>query len=258
MTAMLTLQRRHSPKCPDQDRGPNYLKCRGGCLLRACGTTADGRRMRRSLKTRDLKRAARRLTEIEDRMSGKPRKPILDAVDSFKVQHEGNGAETKRSYGRLLRYFTDFCTRDSLTYVDQVDVEAMDRYAPSRNKMKSWTKDVELLRQFEARRAAVEDITSEKLQLQKKFRIAVKQYISRSAASPAALKPELAILAFGELLKTDAGQITPSVSGGNTQEDAALNILSATTMLRNRFEAGLLTYITHKSGELVLELPGRS
>ena len=214
--------------------------------------------MRRSLKTRDLKRAARRLTEIEDRMSGKPRKPILDAVDSFKVQHEGNGAETKRSYGRLLRYFTDFCTRDSLTYVDQVDVEAMDRYAPSRNKMKSWTKDVELLRQFEARRAAVEDITSEKLQLQKKFRIAVKQYISRSAASPAALKPELAILAFGELLKTDAGQITPSVSGGNTQEDAALNILSATTMLRNRFEAGLLTYITHKSGELVLELPGRS
>jgi hypothetical protein len=148
MTAMLTLQRRHSPKCPDRDRGPNHLKCRGSCLLRVCGTRADGKRIRLSLKTRDLQRAARRLTEIEDRMSGKPRKPILDAVDSFKVQHEGNGAETKRRYGRLLRYFTDFCDRDSLTYVDQVDVEAMDRYAPSRNKMKSWTKDVELLRQF--------------------------------------------------------------------------------------------------------------
>jgi len=32
--------------------------------------------------------------------------------------------------------------------MDQLDVEAMDRYAPARNKMKSWIKDVELLRQF--------------------------------------------------------------------------------------------------------------
>src|ERR1700722_15733667 len=69
MKAMLTLQRRHSPKCPDRNRGPNYLKCRGRCLLRACGTTDDGQRMRLSLKTRDLQRAARRLIEIEDRMS---------------------------------------------------------------------------------------------------------------------------------------------------------------------------------------------
>src|SRR5207244_2188107 len=29
-----------------------------------------------------------------------------------------------------------------------IDVEAMDRFAPSRNQMKSWRKDVELLRQF--------------------------------------------------------------------------------------------------------------
>src|SRR5258708_570458 len=85
--AMLTIQRRHSPKCPDRSKGPNYLKCRGRCLLRACGATDGGRRVRVSLKTRDLQRAARRVTEIEDRASGKPRKTISDAVRSFQAQH---------------------------------------------------------------------------------------------------------------------------------------------------------------------------
>jgi site-specific recombinase XerD len=85
---------------------------------------------------------------MEDRLSGKPRKLILDAARAFEAQHEHNREETKRRYKRILRYFVEFCARTSLTYVDQVDVEAIDRYAPSRNKMKSWTKDVELLRQF--------------------------------------------------------------------------------------------------------------
>jgi integrase len=101
-----------------------------------------------SLKTRDLQRAARRLVEMEDRVSGRPRKPILEAMTAFQVQHEANAAETKRRYKRTLGYFTEFCASTSLTYLDQTDVEAMDKYAPSRNKMKSWTKDVELLRQF--------------------------------------------------------------------------------------------------------------
>jgi site-specific recombinase XerD len=148
MTAMLILQRRHSPKCPDRNKGPNYLKCRGRCLLRACGTTSDGRRKRLSLKTRDLQRAARKLTEMEDRLSGKPRKTILDAVKAFQVQHEQNAEETKRRYKRLLGYFTEFCSKDSLVYLDQIDVEALDRYAVLRCKLRSWIKDVELLRQL--------------------------------------------------------------------------------------------------------------
>ena len=148
MTTMLILQRRHSPRCPDRNKGPNYLKCRGGCLLRACGTAADGRRRRLSLKTRDLQRAARKLTEIEDRLSGKPRKTIIDAVKAFQMQHEQKADETRRRYKRLLHYFTDFCAKDSLVYLDQIDVEALDRYAVLRCKMRSWIKDVELLRQL--------------------------------------------------------------------------------------------------------------
>ena len=148
MTTMLILQRRHSPKCPDHNKGPNYLKCRGGCLLRACGTTSDGKRKRLSLKTRDLQRAARKLTEMEDRLSGKPRKTVIDAVKAFQAQHEHNAQETKRRYKRLLCYFTDFCAKESLTYLDQIDVESLDRYAILRCKIRSWIKDVELLRQL--------------------------------------------------------------------------------------------------------------
>ena len=109
---------------------------------------ADGKRVRRSLKTRDLHRAVRRLTEMEDRLSGKPRKTIIDAVNAFLGQHEKNGDETKRRYKRVLRYFIEFCRSYPLPYVDQADVEAMDGYAVTRNTLRSWNKDVELLVQL--------------------------------------------------------------------------------------------------------------
>jgi hypothetical protein len=57
MNPMLTLQRRHSSKCRDRKKGPNFLKCRGHCSIRICGTQ-NGQRVRMSLKTRDLQRAA--------------------------------------------------------------------------------------------------------------------------------------------------------------------------------------------------------
>jgi integrase len=82
MSAMLTLQRRHSQKCPDRNKGPNYLKCRGHCSLRICGMVNE-HRVRKSLKTRDLQRAARRLAEIEQEALGRPRKPLMDAIEAF-------------------------------------------------------------------------------------------------------------------------------------------------------------------------------
>lgn len=146
---MLTIQRRHSPKCPDRNKGPNFLKCRGRCTLRACGVVDDGKRVRLTLKTRDLQRAARRLTEIEDRMSGKPRKPVADAVRAFHAHHEGNGDETKRKYKRVLGYFLDLCTTSFIANVDQVGVEAMDRHASRRAKDSwGWVKEIEVLVQF--------------------------------------------------------------------------------------------------------------
>ena len=78
-----------------------------------------------------MQRAARHLDEFEDRVSGKPQKKILDAVSWFRAQHEGNADETKRRCEQNMRYFTEFCAREALTYVDQMNLEAMDRYVAS-------------------------------------------------------------------------------------------------------------------------------
>lgn len=148
MALMLTLQRRHSEKCRDRHKGPNYLKCRGHCPLRISGT-AEGRRVRISLKTRDLQRAARKVTEIEDRVSARPRKAIAEAIDAFHAQHGKDGPETKRKYKRILGFLNDFCAQQEIHYVDRVQIENMDRYALWRNKENwTWVKEVELLRQF--------------------------------------------------------------------------------------------------------------
>src|SRR5579864_8897715 len=84
--------------------------------------------------TRDLQRAARRLTEMEDRISGKPRKTIPEAVIAFHAQNENKAPETKRKYKRILQVFSDFCGNAATSYVDQVNVETMDRYTLSRAK----------------------------------------------------------------------------------------------------------------------------
>lgn len=148
MTPMLTLQRRHSLKCPNHNRVPSRKETRCRCPLWACGMV-DQRRVRLSLKTRDLQRAARRLTEIEDRISGKPRKTIQDAVSAFRAQHEGKASETKRKYKRILGFLGDFCANASIHYLDQVNVETMDSYTLWRGKAGwAWIKEVELLTQF--------------------------------------------------------------------------------------------------------------
>ncbi len=110
---MLTLQRRHSLKCPDRKRGPNHLRCRGSCPLWATGTL-EGKRTRISLQLRDLNRAARRLTELEDQKFGRPRKSIAAAIAAFHAQGAGLAAETKRKYKRILRRFGEFCENSSL------------------------------------------------------------------------------------------------------------------------------------------------
>src|SRR5713226_4617007 len=119
---MLTLQRRHSQKCPDRNKGPNYLKCRGHCAMRICGML-NGKRVRRSLKTRDLQRAARRLSEMEEEALGRPRKLLTEAVDAFQAQHAEHAPETRRKYKRVLACLTHYCTPESLRFVDHIKVE---------------------------------------------------------------------------------------------------------------------------------------
>lgn len=148
MRAMLTLQRRHSQKCPNRKEGPNYLKCRGHCPLRICGTV-DGRRIRKSLKTRDLQRAARRISDLDQEAVGRPRKTLEDAVAAFQALNSKKTSETQRKYSRVLRYLSEYCAQQKLRCVDQITVEVLDGYTLWRNKENwTWLKEVEILRKF--------------------------------------------------------------------------------------------------------------
>jgi site-specific recombinase XerD len=110
---------------------------------------ANSKRVRTSLKTRDLQRAARRLAEMEQESLGRPRKTLNDAVEAFQAQHAEHAPETQRKYKRVLNYLNDYCAREPLRYVDQVNVESLDGYALWRNKENwTWIKEIEILRQF--------------------------------------------------------------------------------------------------------------
>lgn len=80
---------------------------------------------------------------------GKTAKTITDAISAFQVQLEAKAPETKRKYKRILGFFNAFCVDASISYLDQVNVETMDRYTPWRAKTGcAWVKEVELLTQL--------------------------------------------------------------------------------------------------------------
>jgi len=107
----------------------------------------DGKRIRKSLKTRDLQRAARRLAQLE--VDDGERATVDKATDAFLSAHADRAAETLRKYGRILGYLTNFCGDRSVTQVERITTEMLEAYAAWRNKRGwTWAKEIELLRQF--------------------------------------------------------------------------------------------------------------
>lgn len=146
----LILQRRHSPKYPDQGKGPNFLKCRGKCKLRAVGYDDSGQRVRRSLETRDLARAARTLAAIQYKQKvPSPRKSVIDAIAAFEQHKSDRAPETIRKYKRVLRVLRTYCDRRGLFLLPQLTVETLDEYVLERRRLNvTWLKEIEILRQF--------------------------------------------------------------------------------------------------------------
>jgi hypothetical protein len=108
----------------------------------------NGKRVRMSLKTRDLDRANRRMKEMDEENLGH-RKTVAAAIEAFHEKHKDNATETKRKYRRLLGYLEEYCARESVRFVDKVTVDHMDGYECWRNKNKwAWIKEIEVLRQF--------------------------------------------------------------------------------------------------------------
>jgi site-specific recombinase XerD len=109
----------------------------------------DGRRIRKSLKTRDLGRAARRLAQIEEEGLSRPRKVLQEAVEAYHAHHAAKAPDTKRKYRRVLGSLAEYCKQQSLRHVDEVGVGAMDGYSVGRSKENwTWIKEIEVLREF--------------------------------------------------------------------------------------------------------------
>src|SRR5947209_1154802 len=99
----ITIQRRHTKNCPSYAKGPHYMRCGGKrpCILRAFGYDDAGKRVRESLRTRDLGRAPERLKVLIDRLRDQPtprapRKTIAEAVEAFHARHASKAPETVR------------------------------------------------------------------------------------------------------------------------------------------------------------------
>lgn len=149
----LTLQRRHTTKCPDRDKGLNFLKCRGGCPFRISGTDDKGR-VRETLKIRDYARAMRKYNAFVDERAGitpqeATRKKVADAIDAYMAQKSRSSEETRRKYRRILNYLQTFLTDRGIHNVCDVRAEMLDEFRLWRNKDGwTWVKESEILKAF--------------------------------------------------------------------------------------------------------------
>jgi len=115
----------------------------------------------------------------------------------------------------------------------------------------------------QARRDAVEEITSSNRALRKKFGVALKHYLSQKATAGVEPSPDWTDRAFAVLLNssgvnTDSGAYSsmnrpatsiPSTSNVAQEEAAVKELLSASQSLHERFEAALKSYLTLQLAE---------
>lgn len=143
--ADLFLVRNHSDKCPHASKGPRFLNCK--CPIGVDGEIR-GKRYRRSLFTRNLDKAYRKLAELEKPDYREP-KPLKDAVDAFKASKADVGHGTKRSHRRCLDNFLAICKEAEITRLDDVEIETIDLFRPRRPiSALTWTKELAILRNF--------------------------------------------------------------------------------------------------------------
>ena len=141
----LYLVRLHSSKCPHRSKGQRFLNCK--CNLGVDGQI-KGKRYRRSLFTRNLDKAYRKLAELE-RPDYRGPKSIQDAIDAFKASKEDVGHGTKRNQRRALDNFFTIAKSAGISKLDDVEIETIDLYRRKRPiSPLTWTKELAILRNF--------------------------------------------------------------------------------------------------------------
>jgi integrase/recombinase XerC len=144
MTQMLTLYRRHESDCQHADKGTAHAKCT--CPV-WCDGYIDGKRVRKSLKTRDWARAKRIMAGIEtDVAEGRERKTVTAAADLF-IESLELAASSLRKYRHRMECL--IAAFPEGRHVDEITLPDLDAYRRSRRVSGlTWSKELETLRSF--------------------------------------------------------------------------------------------------------------
>jgi len=162
---MLTLYRRHLKGCPHLDQGRAFIKC--SCPIWYDGVI-DGKRVSKSLDTRDWARAMRKLGSVEDPAFGlrpcaqpgcaervqsgrcaRHTRSITDAVTAYHETHQDVSEGTRRNRRRSLAFFEDHAIAAGAKTVDQIELEMINTFRTARKiSARTWIKELEILRHF--------------------------------------------------------------------------------------------------------------
>jgi integrase len=143
--ADLFLVRLHSDKCPHRKKGPQFLSCK--CSLGVDGYI-KGKRYRKSLETRNLDKAYRKLAAIQQPDYKEP-KSITEAIEAFKSSKADISHGTKRNHKRTLNNFARIAKSAGITKLDDVEIETIDLYRAKRKiSAATWVKELAILRSF--------------------------------------------------------------------------------------------------------------
>jgi integrase/recombinase XerC len=143
----MILWRRHTPKCKDRGNGREFLTCSGRCPLWADGEM-NGKRFRKTLKTRDLQRAWKKLAALES-PDAIESKPVPEATAGFLEHCHQLEGSTLRKYKNIVVKFAAFCAGAHIEYMDELILPELDSYWAGRGLARTTAgKELQTLRQF--------------------------------------------------------------------------------------------------------------
>jgi integrase/recombinase XerD len=161
---MFTVYRRHNPeKCRFTERAQNKCKC----PISVDGTLATGKRLRKTLKTRDWTRA-QQMVRLWETSGSLPKAPIQITIEEWRDKFLENGEarhltdSTLRLYRLLFKQLIAFATDRGFSLAMELDLPFLSDFRASWTKISPLTavKRLERLRsiyKFAAKRKFVEE-----------------------------------------------------------------------------------------------------
>lgn len=148
--SMFTLHRRHLRNCPERAKGWNFTLC--DCPI-WCDGKLNGERYTRSLQTRDMAQAQRRVGRLErgddtEALAPAPTRTVASAIKVYleDAKRRKLRPSTMRSYERTFEALSDAFGKQS---TEDLTVDALRQYQEARPVMpRTQRKEIEHLRAF--------------------------------------------------------------------------------------------------------------